>query len=335
MNKPTLAITMGDFNGVGPELVLRSVLSTTVRTICRPILIGSLGVFEYYARRLGMRVTLRESPPERISHKRGSLPVIDIHPFVVPRITPGKAEKQAGKFSGDALTTAIRLCTARAVDGMVTAPVAKFAMARAGFHYPGQTEMVASLSGSSKATMILLAGDFRVGLATVHLPLRDVAGSITRALLEGKLGALHTALKKDFGIRRPRIAVLGLNPHAGERGLLGTEEKGKVSPAIDRARRRGIRAEGPFAADGFFGTHAHREYDAVLAMYHDQGLIPLKMSGFQLGVNYSAGLSIVRTSPDHGTAFRIAGKGIANPSSMIEAIKLAVSIIRRRRGKDK
>ena len=200
----------------------------------------------------------------------------------------------------------------------------------AGSAAPGQTEMLLRLSGGEHVAMMLVAGAFRVALATVHYPLREVSRHLTMGVILEKLGVLHAALVTDFGIRSPRIAVLGLNPHAGENGILGTEEKEIIIPALKKARARRIRVEGPFPADAFFGMQEFRRYDAVLAMYHDQGLIPLKMSGFRIGVNVSAGLPVVRTSPDHGTAFDIAGKGLADPSSMNHAIQLAVSIVRNR-----
>ena len=329
--KPLIAITMGDFNGVGPEIALKSILSRTVRKICFPVLVGSIDVFEYYARRLRLRINLREVSGGPFSHVSGCCPVINIHPFERPRLAPGRPSVQAGKFAGEAITASVKLCVAGVMEGMVTAPVSKSTMAAAGFRFPGQTELVASLSGRAAATMMLIADTFRVGLATVHVPLDQISRHISRELIVQRLAAMDTALKKDFGIRSPKIAVLGLNPHAGEHGLLGSEEIAVISPAIGRVRRSRIHAEGPFPADGFFGTHSQENFDAVLAMYHDQGLIPLKMSGFNIGVNYTAGLPIVRTSPDHGTAFDIAGKGLADPGSIIEAIGLAVMIIHNRK----
>jgi 4-hydroxythreonine-4-phosphate dehydrogenase len=213
---------------------------------------------------------------------------------------------------------------------MVTAPVSKEAMFRSGYRYPGQTEFLTRRSGAKSSAMMLVADDFRVALATVHLPLKRVSRALSSERIVKKLRLIDTTLRRDFAIRRPRIAVLGLNPHAGEGGHLGSEEISTITPAISRARKDGIRAFGPFPADGFFGAGSFRGYDAVLAMYHDQGLVPLKMKAFSSGVNFSAGLSIVRTSPDHGTAFDIAGRGIADPRSMIEAIKLAASVIRNR-----
>ncbi len=329
--KPFIAITMGDYNGIGPEIVLKSIITPAVRRACIPVLIGSLDVFEYYAQRLRLKISLNEVRPEYLTTNAKTFQVINAHPFEIPTIKPGKQTVSAGKFAGDMLSFAIKLCTKNVFHGMVTAPVSKTTMVKAGFTFPGQTEMVASLSGKKKATMMLIANNFRVGLATVHVPVKNISQHITRKLIADRLIAIDNSLKYDFKIRKPRIAVLGLNPHAGEFGLLGQEELRIISPAIEQARRNHIVADGPFPSDGFFGMHMHKKYDAILAMYHDQGLIPLKMSGFNIGVNYSAGLSVVRTSPDHGTAFSIAGKGIANPGSMVEAIKLAATIIHNRR----
>jgi 4-hydroxythreonine-4-phosphate dehydrogenase len=200
----------------------------------------------------------------------------------------------------------------------------------AGHNEPGQTEILSRLTKSENVAMMLIAGKFRICLATVHLPLRQVYKEVKRAVVIKKLKILQDSMKKEFLIPRPKIAVLGLNPHAGENGALGKEEKTEIRPAISKAKKLGIDASGPFPADGFFGAGLQKEYDTILAMYHDQGLIPLKMSGFEIGVNYSAGLRIVRTSPDHGTAFDLAGKGTASHRSMMEAIKLAVSVSRNR-----
>ncbi|MDI6766189.1 MAG: 4-hydroxythreonine-4-phosphate dehydrogenase PdxA [Bacteroidota bacterium] len=338
--KPIIAITMGDFNGIGPEVTLKSILSPKIRNLCLPLLIGSIDVYDYYAQRLKMKIHLKEIDkiPSIFSTKH--IPVFHIRKFQKPIIKPEKISKEAGEFGREAIEIAADLCKQEIVDGMVTAPVSKESMHLAGFRYPGQTEMLAKLCNTSNVVMMLIAKDLRVGLATIHLPLKKVAKEISQKNLIQKLSIIHQSLQRDFNIRnldessrRPRIAVLGLNPHAGENGNIGNEENIIIVPAIQSMKRRGIITDGPFAADGFMGTHAYKKYDAIFAMYHDQGLIPLKMLGFDIGVNYTAGLPIVRTSPDHGTAFEIAGKGIANPSSMIEAIKLAVQIIHNRRKK--
>jgi 4-hydroxythreonine-4-phosphate dehydrogenase len=227
--------------------------------------------------------------------------------------------------------TAVQAARAGIVQAVVTAPVSKHALHRAGFPYPGQTEFLQTLTGSPRVAMILAAGGFRVGLATIHLPLRSVARALTPALLASRLETIHGALVHDWGIRRPSIAVLALNPHAGEAGDLGHEERTVIGPVLRTLRRRGLDLHGPFPADAFFGRGMHRRFSAVAAMYHDQGLIPLKMSAQGRAVNVSAGLPIIRTSPDHGTAFDIAGRWSADPSSMIEAVRLAARLARTRR----
>ncbi|MBI4546738.1 MAG: 4-hydroxythreonine-4-phosphate dehydrogenase PdxA [Ignavibacteriae bacterium] len=320
-NKPIIAITMGDYNGIGPEVTLKSVCSPQIRKLCIPFLVGSLKVYEFYARRCRIRIKLKEIEffPNRES--KDSIALIE----------PGHVSATAGKYAGESIGIASQLCLDGLVDGMVTAPVSKQAMHRAGYLYPGQTEMLAELTRTSRAAMMLVANNFRVGLATIHVPLKDVAKKISRKRIAEQITIIHQSLQSDFAIRSPKIAVLGLNPHAGENRVFGEEEKKWIVPTIRQAQRKKIDASGPFSADGFFGSGAYTSYDAVLAMYHDQGLIPLKMKGFNVGVNFTAGLPIVRTSPDHGTAFDIAGKGIADPRSMIEAIKLAVTIIKNRR----
>ncbi len=324
--KSTLALTIGDFNGIGPEIILKSITHSSFDKNIQPILIGSIEVFEYYARRLKLPLTFEpvQAVPSKFSSS--AIPVIDTFPVTAKNIQAGKIAPDAGKCAGTAIERAAQLCSKNSVDAMVTAPISKEALHYAGYNFPGQTEMLALLSRSQKVTMMLVAKSFRVGLATIHLPISEVAQNIFQERITEKIETLDESLKRDFGIESPSIAVLGLNPHAGENGSIGKEEKEIIAPAIAKMRLKGITVEGPFAADGFFGTKREKKFDAVLAMYHDQGLIPLKMSGFHDGVNFSAGLKIVRTSPDHGTAFDLAGKGKANPQSMLAAINLACAI---------
>lgn len=329
--KPIIAITMGDYNGIGPEVVLKSVRSSSIREICSPVLVGSAEVFEYYARRLGIRirlVTVGDVPGKRPD---GRIPVLQAGSKTRIRITPGRISSDSGRRSAQALEHALSLCIGGEVEGIVTAPVSKEAMFRSGYRYPGQTELLAKRSHAPESAMMLISDAFRIALATVHLPLKRVPRACSIERIEGKLRVVDASLRRDLGVRKPKIAVLGLNPHAGEGGHIGLEEIRCIKPAIELARRHGIRAYGPFPADGFFGSVSYRSYDAVLAMYHDQGLVPLKMIAFTSAVNFSAGLTIVRTSPDHGTAFDIAGRGIADPGSMMSAIRLAIMVIRNRR----
>jgi 4-hydroxythreonine-4-phosphate dehydrogenase len=229
-----------------------------------------------------------------------------------------------------AIEAAVNLCLTGKAVAMVTAPASKEALNLAGYNFPGQTEMIALLSRSAKVAMMLVSKDLRVGLVTIHVPVRSIAEHITSEKIVEKMGVILESLKRDFRIADPKLGVLGLNPHAGEHGVIGSEEESIILPALEQARAKGIKAEGPFSADGFFGQKTFRRFDAVVAMYHDQGLIPLKMHSFGKAVNFSAGLTIIRTSPDHGTAYDIAGKGKAKLDSMLEAMKLALQIARNR-----
>lgn len=331
-SKPVVLITQGDHNGIGPEIALKAVSSPEVRRCCIPVLVGSMDVFEYWAKLLRIRILLKEiEPPNKpINTSQAVISVVICKPYERFRVRPGKLSADAGKLAGDCIVQSASFCLHHLADAVVTAPVSKEALNSGEYHYTGQTDLLAAMCKAKQYVMMFIANGMRVGLATIHLPLRAVHRSINRQHILEKLNVIHLSLKRDFAIKSPKIAVLGLNPHAGEHGLLGTEEDQQILPAITKARAARIRVDGPFPADGFFGTHAYTAYDAVLAMYHDQGLIPLKMSGFERGVNFTAGLPIVRTSPGHGTAFDIAGKGIANPGSMIEAIKLATVIVRNR-----
>jgi 4-hydroxythreonine-4-phosphate dehydrogenase len=329
--KPKIAISMGDFNGIGPEIILKSLRSPGIQKICVPMIVGSIDVFEYYAKRIRQRIHFKEidSIPDKSSAQ--NIHVFHLRKFQTPIIKPGIISREAGDYAGEAIEVAVELCKQKVIDGMVTAPISKEALHLAGYRFAGQTEMLAKICKTDKVIMMLVANNLRVGLTTIHLALNKVTKSLSKELIAGRLSLIHSSLRKDFGIRNPKIAVLGLNPHAGENGAMGNEEIEIIEPAIRVAKRNRVHVDGPFPADGFFGMHSYKNYDAVLAMYHDQGLIPLKMMGFNIGVNYTAGLPIVRTSPDHGTAFDIAGKGIADPSSMIETIRLAVQIIKNRK----
>lgn len=335
---PTIAITVGDYNGIGPEVALKSIVRSDVQRICTPVLVGPEDVFRYYWRKSKMagefqpvnRSSVVNLPGRERPNKRGS---ILLEPLAMPsgRISPGTLSRTAGLAALDALTLAVRLACNGTVDALVTAPLSKVAIHKAGCRFPGQTEILQHLSSSAKVGMILQSPLMRVGLATIHLPIRRVAREITAKLLHTKVETFRHALMQDWGIRNPKIAILGLNPHAGEQGEIGSEDERIVTPTVRRMLSKGWHVAGPFPADGFFGSGAYHAYDLIVAMYHDQGLIPLKMQSFRTGVNVTVGLPIVRTSPDHGTAFDIAGKGVADAQSMTEAIKRAVEIVHNRR----
>ena len=319
--KPLIAVTLGDFNGIGPEIALRAAGNATTRRLCTPLLVGPFNIFEHVRDRLKIRVKLQRAVfPWK---ENTSIPILDVGDGLWADIHYGQVAKSAGKSAGVAIEKAVELCTVGKAVAMVTAPVSKEAMQLAGYSFPGQTEMIALLSRSSKVAMMLVSTKMRVGLVTIHTPLRTVAESLSKDKIVDKTKIIVEALKKNFQIRNPRIAVLSLNPHSGENGILGSEEQDLIIPAIEEIRSAGINADGPLSSDAFFGTQAYKSYDAILAMYHDQGLIPVKMSSFGTTVNFSAGLNIIRTSPGHGTAFDIAGSGSADISSMLEAIKYA------------
>ena len=319
--KPLIAVTLGDFNGIGPEIALKAAAHATTRRLCTPVLVGPFNIFEHVRDRLKIRVRLQRVVfPWK---ENTSIPILDVGDGLWADIHYGQVAKAAGKSAGVAIEKAVELCTTGKAVAMVTAPVSKEAMQLAGYSFPGQTEMIALLSRSSKVAMMLVSTKMRIGLVTIHTPLRTVAESLSKAKIVDKTKIIVESLKKNFQIRDPRIAILSLNPHAGEHGILGSEEQDLIIPAIEEIKSAGINADGPLSADAFFGKQAYKSYDAILAMYHDQGLIPVKMSSFGTTVNFSAGLNIIRTSPGHGTAFDIAGSGSADISSMLEAVKYA------------
>lgn len=330
MSRPLIAITVGDFNGIGPEVVLKSITSRSVRRRCTPLLVGPATVFTHYARLLGIPFRAEEWKGERKAPARGTW-IVESSAVEPEAIRPGTLSYAAGHASTAAIASAAQLALGGFVDAMVTAPVSKQAMHLAGATTPGQTEMLQHLSGSHEVAMMLVAPKLRVGLVTIHEPLARVASLLTTELIIRQTRIVYDALIRDWGLRTPRIALLALNPHAGEGGDIGTEEQRRILPAIERLRRKQIGVEGPFPADGFFARYQPGMYDAVMAMYHDQGLIPLKMSAANRAVNVTVGLRIVRTSPDHGTAFLLAGTGRADPTSMTEAIHLAIAIAENRR----
>ena len=333
MPVPRIAITLGDPNGVGPEVVLKSLTDARMRRYFQPLIVGSLAVVRQHAETLGwnaLRIEAVDRPDADVG--RDVLPVLDTVPGESPEVTWGQTTAEAGRLSMRAVELGTDLCRENRVDALVTAPISKEAISMAGYSVPGHTEFIAERTGTDAYTMMMVADSLRVGLVTGHMPIWDVPKGVTVASVLGRLRTIAGALRRDFGVERPKIAVLGLNPHAGDGGVLGREEIDCIIPAIRQACDEGILTFGPFPADGFFAIGAYRVYDAVLAMYHDQGLVPFKTITFEQGVNYTAGLPIVRTSPDHGTAFGIAGQGKASPGSMRSALFLAVDIARRRAG---
>ncbi len=328
-----IALTIGDINGIGPEIVLKSLRNISRESNVTPVLVGPLSVFSYYAQRLSLRLGLERVPLSSIldwqqsgsASARKTIAVVD--PFAGrPVIRPGKLSREAGRLAAGAIEAAVRLLQMGAAAAMVTAPVSKRALHAAGVPFSGQTEMLQSLTRSPRVGMMMVSPAMRIGLVTIHLPIRDLAETLSAQLLQGRIQLFHHALVTDWDIPHPRMAILGLNPHAGESGDLGREEQRLILPVMRRLQRDGLDLAGPFPADGFFSRYRPGTHDAVIAMYHDQGLIPLKMSAHGRAVNVTAGLPIVRTSPAHGTAFDIAGMLTAEPASMIEAVRVARDI---------
>lgn len=327
---PRVGITGGDINGISYEVVLKALSPEGITELFTPVVFANGGITSYYRKNLGMEEFKPRLIKKAADAEPGQVNLVEIGGEV--KVEPGNATAEGGRVARLCLDAAIDALKNREIDVLVTAPINKEAMKMAGFPFPGHTEYLQQqLAEDDEALMLLCKqGGPRVALVTMHLPLAQVAGAVTKEEIVSRLRTLHNTLRKDFAIERPKIAVLSLNPHAGDGGLLGTEEQEIITPAIEEAYSRKIMAFGPFAADGFFGARRHEKYDAVLAMYHDQGLAPFKMLAMEEGVNFTAGLPFVRTSPDHGTGYDIVGKNQADPTSMRAAIYAAIDIHRRR-----
>lgn len=331
---PRVAITPGDTNGVGYEVVMKAFAEPTMMELCTPIIYGNPKTMAYHRKALGLEVnyTVIQSADEA---REGRLNLLSVSDEEL-KIDFGQQSEEAGRAALQSLEAAVEDYRQGKFDVLVTAPINKNSIQSNAFHFPGHTEYIEERLGDEgdKALMILMNERVRVALVSTHLPIAKVAESITIDGIVEKLRILNSTLCRDFLITRPRIAVLALNPHAGDGGLLGTEEQEIINPAIVKAREERIDAYGAYPADGFFGSAQYEHFDAILAMYHDQGLAPFKVLAMDDGVNYTAGLPIVRTSPDHGTAYDIAGKGIADENSFRQAIYHAIDIVRNRQRYD-
>lgn len=329
-NRPRIAITIGDPNGIGPEVVLKCLGDIRLLRYVDPVIVGSSSALRVHQRHLGLdEVRLVEVATADEDPGENAVAVVDPDPGRNVDVEFGAIRADGGAAAMRAVEMAVRGCLDGTYDAMVTAPISKEAIALAGYKEPGHTEFIARLAGG-RPLMMMVSDRIRVALVTAHIPLRAVPAAVTDSTLRARIADLTHSLRRDFAIDRPRIAVLGLNPHAGDGGVLGDEERTVISPAIRSACADGLHAFGPFPADGFFASRAFAEYDAVLAMYHDQGLVPFKALAFETGVNFTAGLDLVRTSPDHGTAYDIAGLGRASASSIRAAMYLAIDVARRR-----
>lgn len=329
--KPVIGITSGDLNGIGIELIIKTFSDNRVLEQCTPVIFASNKVINFY----------RKSVPDahfNYQHVKdlNSLNAKQVNIFNCweeeVNITPGQLNEIGGKYAVKSLVTATRALKEKQIDGLVTAPLHKKNIQSSDFNFTGHTPFLKSFFEVKDVAMMLCADDFRVALLTEHVPVSDIQKHITKEAIISKLQIINSSLQKDFGIDKPRIAVLGLNPHAGDEGLVGNEEESIIKPAIKEAKNNNILAVGPYSADAFFARRSFEKFDAVLAMYHDQGLIPFKSLATDEGVNFTAGLPAVRTSPDHGVAFDIAGKNKADNSSFLKAIFECIDIINRRHG---
>ncbi len=325
-----VGITQGDINGIGYEVIIKALQDNRINDFCIPIVYGSPKVAAYHRKSINVE-NFSFNPIKGVAEanpKRANL--IDVMDENV-RVDIGKSTSIGGQGSILSLEAAVADLKAGKIDVVVTAPINKFNVQTDTFSFPGHTEYLAKNFGDGEALMLMVSDFLKVGVVTGHVPLSKVPSLITKDAILGKLAILNKTLIEDFAIRKPRIAVLGLNPHAGDNGLLGKEEQTVIIPALEEARNNGIMALGPYPADGFFGSEGFNKFDAVLAMFHDQGLIPFKSLVFDEGVNYTAGLPIIRTSPVHGTAYEIAGKDEANPNSFRSALYLACDLFNNRK----
>ena len=327
--KIRVGITHGDINGVGYEVILKTFSDPTMLELCTPVVYGSPKVAAYHRKVMEIQTSFSiVNSAEEVQDGRVNV-VNCIEEELKVELTQPTPE--AGKAALAALERALADYREGLFDVLVTAPINKHTIQSDAFHFPGHTEYIEERVGEGqKALMILLKGDFRVALVTGHVPVRDIAGELTKELIMEKMEIFHRSLKKDFGIDNPRIAVFSLNPHAGDNGLLGTEEQEVIIPAMKEMIARGVQCFGPYPADGFMGSGNYTHFDGILAMYHDQGLAPFKALAMDEGVNFTAGLPIVRTSPAHGTAYDIAGKGIASEDSFRQAVYVAMDVFRNR-----
>lgn len=325
-----VGITLGDLNGIGPEVAIKALKDNRILSDFTPVIYGSSKVLSHYKKLLELQdfqYTTCKDASEVIAKK---INVINVWNEEV-ELNVGEVTSTGGSYAFKSLEAATQDLSEGKIDVLVTSPFSKDAIQKAGFQFPGHTEYLADMSGVKEALMILVSPSLKVALVTTHIPLKEVSSAITKEGILSKIEKFEQSLKKDFGIVKPRIAVFGLNPHAGENGKLGAEEQEIISPAIQQAKNKGVLAFGPFPADGFFGSDMKNQFDGVLAMYHDQGLTAFKALAFEDGVNFTADLPIVRTSPDHGTAFDIAGKNLANEQSMRSAMYLAVDVLKNRK----
>ena len=327
--KPIIGITTGDLNGVGPELIIKTFSDSRMLDICTPVIFASNKVINYYRKLVAEHPFNFSSTKDLTKLHPKQVNIFNCWEEEVP-IQPGALTETGGKYAVRSLLVAAQCLKDGQLDAIVTAPIHKSNTQTPDFNYTGHTPFFKEKFGAKEVVMLLYSNSLRVALATEHVPISKVASVITKELLMSKLAILRETLIRDFGIDKPKIAVLGLNPHAGDEGQIGNEEQTIIKPLIEQLQQQGQLVYGPYSGDAFFARGSYTQFDAVFAMYHDQGLIPFKTIAQGEGVNYTAGLPIIRTSPDHGTAFDIAGKDIAEPSSFREAVYQAIDLLRQR-----
>lgn len=325
---PIIGITIGDINGIGPEVIIKTLRDKRILNYITPVIYGSTNTLSYYRKSFH----IEDFHYSQVKNDGDLLPqkINVVNCWEALDINTGMATKTAGEASFMALEKAVGDLKNGMLDALVTGPINKHTIQGDKFNFVGHTEYLTSTFSVKESLMLMVSGNLRIAMVSGHEPLKQVSNSISKSKIKEKLTILDQTLKNDFGISKPKIAVMGLNPHAGEESLLGDEEEKVIKPVLEELRSEGNLIYGPFPADGFFGKGEYKKYDAVLTMYHDQGLIPFKTLAFDSGVNYTAGLPIIRTSPDHGTAYSIAGKDEADENSMRQAIYLALDIYKAR-----
>ena len=326
-DKIIVGISIGDLNGIGIEVILKTFQDKRMLDFCTPVLFGATKVISYHKKALGIETPVHGiTAIAQVNHTK--INVLNIWKEEVA-IELGKTTKISGEYAAKSLASAVEHLSENKIDVLLTAPINKENIQSDTFNFPGHTEYLeANLEG--KSLMILMTDELRIGLITGHIPIAKVAESITPELIKSKIETMHESLMKDFGINKPKIAVLSLNPHCGDKGVIGKEDDEIIRPTISEIKETGKLVFGPYAADGFFGSETYKQFDGVLATYHDQGLAPFKALSFGKGVNFTAGLSHIRTSPDHGTGYDIAGKNTANSSSFSEALFTAIQVFKTR-----
>jgi 4-hydroxythreonine-4-phosphate dehydrogenase len=329
-NKIIVGISQGDINGIGLEVIMKTLTDPSITEIMTPVLFSSQKTVSYYRKVLGLEEFSFHPTRDLTQLNTKKVNVFVCYEEEV-NIEMGKVTPDGGRYAFASLEKATRALKEGQIDVLVTAPINKHNIRSDAFQFIGHTEYLGSVLGGEPLMLLCNDNGLRVAVATGHIPVKDVASKLSTAMLTDKLKALAQSLIQDFGVRKPKIAVLGLNPHAGENGAIGMEEKEIIIPVIENANNTGLLVFGPYPADGFFGNETFKQFDGILAMYHDQGLIPFKTLAFNDGVNFTAGLSHVRTSPDHGTAYEIAGKNIANEQSFRSALYMAADIHRNRK----